>query len=279
LRQDPRTRSILGYVQDRPQDAKANGTTAEEKPKPRTRPTTTRNSRQQKSKRFERANGDAAAAADTDLSPKALLTRLEQQSGQLGILRSKLDDARKALEQERQSFQADRDALAEERRNRERLEATLKREQAARSTSRAPPPRRWRRSTTCCAPNSRRWSTRSAGCSGGTASQNELSAAEEGRVARVVVALDAHLPDLSAAADVEGLAHRVEDVAGMAGGEHVGLQLGGREVVALGQVQVRAPGGDAVGERDPDPAVHVAAGVEVAVVYDQPALDPVRLDA
>ena len=119
-------------MQDRPQDATANGTTAEEKPKPRTRAATTRNPRQSKSKRFERSNGGEAATADTDLSPKALLTRLEQQSGQLGILRSKLDEARKALEQERDSFKADREALAEERRNRERLEATLKREQAAR---------------------------------------------------------------------------------------------------------------------------------------------------
>jgi hypothetical protein len=119
-------------VQDRPQDAKANGTTAEEKPKPRNRPTTTRNSRQQKSKRFERQNGGAEPTVDTDLSPKALLTRLEQQSGQLGILRSKLDDARQALEQERESFKADRSALVEERRNRERLEAMLKREQLAR---------------------------------------------------------------------------------------------------------------------------------------------------
>jgi chromosome segregation ATPase len=132
---DRRSRSILGYVQDRPQDAKANGTTAEDKPKTRTRPTTTRNTRQQKSKRFERQNGatePAAQTVDTDLSPKALLTRLEQQSGQLGILRSKLDEARQALEQERESAKADREALTEERRNRERLETTLKREQAAR---------------------------------------------------------------------------------------------------------------------------------------------------
>jgi hypothetical protein len=118
-------------VQDRPQDAKANGTTAEDKPKTRTRPATTRSPRQQKSsKRFERQNG--SETADTDLSAKALLTRLEQQSGQLGILRSKLDDARQALEQEREAFKADRAALVEERRNRERLEAMLKREQSAR---------------------------------------------------------------------------------------------------------------------------------------------------
>ncbi len=117
-------------MQDRPQDAKANGTTAEEKPKTRTRPTTTRSPRQPKSKRFERQNG--TETTDTELSPKALLTRLEQQSGQLGILRSKLDEARHALEQERESVKADREALVEERRNRERLEALLKREQSAR---------------------------------------------------------------------------------------------------------------------------------------------------
>jgi chromosome segregation ATPase len=114
------------------QDAKANGTTDEGKPKTKTRPTTTRNQRQQKSKRFERQNGAAGAAVETDLSPKALLTRLEQQSGQLGILRSKLDEARQALERDRESVKADRDALVEERRNRERLEAMLKREQSAR---------------------------------------------------------------------------------------------------------------------------------------------------
>ena len=135
MRPERRSRSILGDVQDRLQDAKANGTTGQDKPKTRSRPTTTRTPRQQKSKRFERQNGatePAAAAADTDLSPKALLTRLEQQSGQLGILRSKLDEARQALEQERASFKADRAALVEERRNRERLEGLLKREQSAR---------------------------------------------------------------------------------------------------------------------------------------------------
>ena len=117
-------------MQDRPQDAKANGTTAEDKPKPRTRPTTTRTPRQQKSKRFDRQNG--GEAAETDLSPKAILTRLEQQSGQLGILRSKLDEARNELEHQRETVKADREALVEERRNRERLEGLLKREQSAR---------------------------------------------------------------------------------------------------------------------------------------------------
>jgi flagellar biosynthesis chaperone FliJ len=130
MRPERRSRSILGDVQDRLQDAKANGTTGQDKPKTRSRPTTTRTPRQQKSKRFERQNG--SEATDTDLSPKALLTRLEQQSGQLGILRSKLDEARQALEQERESVKADREALVEERRNRERLEGLLKREQSAR---------------------------------------------------------------------------------------------------------------------------------------------------
>ena len=48
---------------------------------------------------------------------------------------------------------------------------------------------------------------------------------------------------------------------GAPGREHVRLQLGGREVAALGQVAEGAPGGHRVGERDPDAAVHVAARV------------------
>jgi len=45
-----------------------------------------------------------------------------------------------------------------------------------------------------------------------------------------------------------------------------------------------APGRDGVGERDPDAAVHVAAGMEVALVDQEPALhlvvlDPDHLDA
>jgi hypothetical protein len=118
-------------VQDRLQDAKANGTTGEDKPKTRSRSATARSARQPKTKRFERQNG-SEEAAETDLSPKALLTRLEQQSGQLGILRSKLDEARQALERERESVKADRQALAAERRARERLESVLQREQVAR---------------------------------------------------------------------------------------------------------------------------------------------------
>jgi hypothetical protein len=78
---------------------------------------------------------------------------------------------------------------------------------------------------------------------------------------------------------VQGLADRVEDVAWVAGREHVRLQLGRREVVPLGQVEVRAPGSDTVGEGDPDPAVYVAARVEVPIVDRQAALDSVGLDA
>jgi hypothetical protein len=71
----------------------------------------------------------------------------------------------------------------------------------------------------------------------------------------------------------------VEDVAGAPGREHVGLQLRGGEVVALGEVAVGAPGGDAVGEGHPDAPVDVAAGMEVARVYRHTALDLVVLDA
>jgi vacuolar-type H+-ATPase subunit I/STV1 len=117
-------------VQDRVQDADAkleNGEGTAEPAKPRRTPAKTTAAR--RARRFERENG---GETDTDLSPRALLTRLEQQSGQLGILRSKLDETRKALARERESAHADREALYEERRNRERLEATLKRERVAR---------------------------------------------------------------------------------------------------------------------------------------------------
>jgi len=125
---------MLDFVQDREQEATANLTKDDEKPeKPKARPraTSSNRTRQQKAKRFERANG-AEPAADSELTPKALLTRLEQQSGQLALLRAKLDEARKALESEREGSEAEREALVEERRIRGQLEQALKREQAAR---------------------------------------------------------------------------------------------------------------------------------------------------
>jgi chromosome segregation ATPase len=120
---------------DRVQDAEANGTTGQDKPKTRTRPATSRNSRQQKSKRFERQNGaqgNKSPAAKPELTPEALLTRLEEHSGQIALLRNQLDEARQALDSERERSKAEREALAEERRIRERLEQGLKREQSAR---------------------------------------------------------------------------------------------------------------------------------------------------
>jgi vacuolar-type H+-ATPase subunit I/STV1 len=124
-------------VQDRVQDAEKNGTSGEEKAKagPTKSTGATKSSRASsrtnrgKSGRFERQNG---AEVDTDLSPRTLLTRLEQQSGQLGILRSKLDETRQSLAREQESAQAAIAALEEERGNRERLETNLKRERSAR---------------------------------------------------------------------------------------------------------------------------------------------------
>ncbi len=113
------------------QDAETNETRGEEKAGAGpTKPdrTTARQSRG-KSGRFERQNG---GEAETALSPRTLLTRLEQQSGQLGILRSKLDETRQALAHEREAAQAAQAALEEERRNRERIEGNLKRERSAR---------------------------------------------------------------------------------------------------------------------------------------------------
>jgi chromosome segregation ATPase len=118
-------------VQERVQEAETNGTSGEEKAKDGPTKPNRPSSRQARGKsgRFERRNG---GEVDTDLSPRTLLTRLEQQSGQLGILRSKLDETRKLATREREAAQAAREALEEERRNRAALEGTLKRERSAR---------------------------------------------------------------------------------------------------------------------------------------------------
>ena len=112
-------------------DAERNGDSGEDKAKAGPTKPNRSSSRQARGKsgRFERQNG---GQADTDLSPRTLLTRLEQQSGQLGILRSKLDETRKAATREHEAAIAAQAALEEEKRNRERLEANLKRERAAR---------------------------------------------------------------------------------------------------------------------------------------------------
>jgi hypothetical protein len=119
-------------VQDRVQEAETNGKSGEEKAKAGpTKPTQTSNrQRRGKSGRFERQNG--AETADKDLSPRTLLTRLEQQSGQLGILRSKLDETRKQAAREHEAAQAAQAALEAERAGRGQLEATLQRERTAR---------------------------------------------------------------------------------------------------------------------------------------------------
>jgi chromosome segregation ATPase len=118
-------------VQERVQEADEKGTSGEEKAKAGPTKPNRQSGRQARGKsgRFERQNG---GEADTDLSPRTLLTRLEQQSGQLGILRSKLDETRKLAAREREAAQAAQAALEEERRNRAALEGTLKRERSAR---------------------------------------------------------------------------------------------------------------------------------------------------
>jgi chromosome segregation ATPase len=118
-------------VQERVQEAETNGTSGEEKAKAGPTKSNRQSGRQARGKsgRFERQNG---GEADTDLSPRTLLTRLEQQSGQLGILRSKLDETRKLAAREREAAQAAQEALEEERRNRAALEGNLKRERSAR---------------------------------------------------------------------------------------------------------------------------------------------------
>lgn len=118
-------------MQERVQEADSNGTSGEEKAKAGPTKPNRPSSRQARGKsgRFERRNG---GEVDTDLSPRTLLTRLEQQSGQLGILRSKLDETRKLAAREREAAQAAQEALEEERRNRAAIEGNLKRERLAR---------------------------------------------------------------------------------------------------------------------------------------------------
>jgi chromosome segregation ATPase len=118
-------------VQERVQEAETNGNSGEDKAKAGPTKPNRQSGRQARGKsgRFERRNG---GEVDTDLSPRTLLTRLEQQSGQLGILRSKLDETRKLAAREREAAQAAQAALEEERRNRVALEGTLKRERSAR---------------------------------------------------------------------------------------------------------------------------------------------------
>ena len=118
-------------MQERVQEAESNGATGEEKAKAGPTKPNRQSNRQARGKsgRFERQNG---AEVDTDLSPRTLLTRLEQQSGQLGILRSKLDETRKLAAREREAAQSAQQALEGERRNRVALEGTLKRERSAR---------------------------------------------------------------------------------------------------------------------------------------------------
>jgi hypothetical protein len=118
-------------VQERVQEAETNGPSGEEKAKAGPTKSNRQSGRQARGKsgRFERQNG---GDVDTDLSPRTLLTRLEQQSGQLGILRSKLDETRKLAAREREAAQAAQKALEEERRNRVALEGNLKRERSAR---------------------------------------------------------------------------------------------------------------------------------------------------
>ena len=108
-----------------------NGNSGEEKAKAGPTKPNRPSSRQARGKsgRFERRNG---GDVDTDLSPRTLLTRLEQQSGQLGILRSKLDETRKLAAREREAAQSAQEALEDERRNRVAVEGNLKRERLAR---------------------------------------------------------------------------------------------------------------------------------------------------
>ena len=116
--------------------------------------------------------------------------------------------------------------------------------------------------------------------------QDELADDQVRRQARLLALAAALDPDLDhdrALADVEGLGPGLDLVAEDAGGEDVELQLDRGEVVAGRDAAEGRPGGDGVAERGPDAAVDEAAGVQVALVDDDPAagvgvLDLQRLD-
>jgi len=80
----------------------------------------------------QRTKRSPRAQPEKDVSAQALLRRLEQQSGQLAILRSKLDETRKALAHETEVSRTSKESLEDEQRTRERAEANLKRERSAR---------------------------------------------------------------------------------------------------------------------------------------------------
>ena len=103
------------------------------------------------------------------------------------------------------------------------------------------------------------------------------------RLLALAAALDPDLDHDRALADVQRLGHGDDLVAQEPGGEDVQLQLDRREVVARRDAAEGRPGGDGVAERGPDAAVDEAAGVQVALVDDDPAagvgvLDLQRLD-
>ena len=88
---------------------------------------------------------------------------------------------------------------------------------------------------------------------------------------------DPHLPDLRAPPDVQRAAASASSTSPWRpAAKTLRLQLDGREVVAGSSMAHRAPGGDGVGERDPDAAVDVAAGMQVAAVDRHPAADRPR---
>jgi septal ring factor EnvC (AmiA/AmiB activator) len=79
--------------------------------------------------RFARENGDTHESA---VPAKTLLARLEKQAAQLAVVRSKRDETRRALRQERGATGRLQQELDAERSAREQIEAQLVRERAER---------------------------------------------------------------------------------------------------------------------------------------------------
>jgi len=80
-----------------------------------------------------RAARDDREVREGNVSAKALMARLERQSGQLAIAQTKVEEMTKALEREREEARLLRKAFEDERAGREQIQNQLNRERAARA--------------------------------------------------------------------------------------------------------------------------------------------------
>jgi chromosome segregation ATPase len=82
-----------------------------------------------------RPERDAAEGREASVSARTLMGRLERQSGQLAIVKEKLEETSRELDEQREEVRLLRRAFEDERAARERLQAQLTRERAARANA------------------------------------------------------------------------------------------------------------------------------------------------